>query len=409
MITPTQTALENLTLSDADLAACKPVAGEGGHVLRALCPFHGSDHQRSLRVTVATGRFVCFACGAWGYLAEARERWQEERQRQAAFWRPAARPHRAPRQRQPAVAAASQPAPPLSAPPTPTRPDLGPQLAAFQAALPESRGAAYLQQRGIPLALAQQLGVGYAAPGTWPHPARDWRSGRVVFPHTTPDGCLVNLYGRAVGTAAQVPKAKRHDHLPGEKAYFHAAALREGAGPLWVCEGAFDALALLAAGVPRVVALFGVQGWRWAWAREVRALVLALDADAAGQQQWRALARQAALRGKQVGVLPPEAYGEHKDASAAWAAGVLAVGAGLAVPEHLREVWEERAAIMAADGGLPRLEAERFACAALQAQPAARAGMQYDGIPDPDPWYAPTGRGMTHGDHPADLSRRGHC
>ena len=69
----------------------------------------------------------------------------------------------------------------------------------------------------------------------------------------------------------------------------------------------------------------------------------------------------AALRGKQVGVLPPEAYGAHKDASAAWAAGVRAVGAGLAVPKHLQEVWEERAAIMATDGGLPRLEAERFA------------------------------------------------
>ena len=40
----------------------------------------------------------------------------------------------------------------------------------------------YLQQRGIPLALAQQLGVGYAAPGSWPHAARDWRGGRVVFP-----------------------------------------------------------------------------------------------------------------------------------------------------------------------------------------------------------------------------------
>jgi hypothetical protein len=52
---------ENLTLTDAELAACKPMAGEGGHVLRALCPFHGSDHQRSLRVTVATGRFMCFA------------------------------------------------------------------------------------------------------------------------------------------------------------------------------------------------------------------------------------------------------------------------------------------------------------------------------------------------------------
>ena len=37
------------------------------------------------------------------------------------------------------------------------RPDLAQQLAAFQAALPGSRGEAYLQQRGIPLALAQQL------------------------------------------------------------------------------------------------------------------------------------------------------------------------------------------------------------------------------------------------------------
>jgi len=186
----------------------------------------------------------------------------------------------------------------------------------FQAALPSSRGAAYLQQRGISLALAQQAGVGYAAPGTWPHAARDWRGGRVVFPHTTPDGRLVNLYGRAVGTAEQVPKAKRHDHLPGEKAYCNAAALQAGASPLWVCEGAFDALALLAAGVPRVVAIFGVQGWRWDWAREVRALVFALDADAAGQQQWRALARQAALRGKRGAGLAA-AYGGHKDASAA--------------------------------------------------------------------------------------------
>jgi hypothetical protein len=141
--------------------------------------------------------------------------------------------------------------------PVPAQPDLAQQLAAFQTALPGSPGAAYLQQ-GIPLALAQQQGVGYAAPGTWPHAARDWRGGRVVFPHTMPDGRLVNLYGRAVGAAEEVPKAKRHDHLPGVKGYFNAAALPAGAGLLWVCEGTFDALALLAAGVPRVVAIFGV-------------------------------------------------------------------------------------------------------------------------------------------------------
>ena len=107
----------------------------------------------------------------------------------------------------------------------------------------------------------------------------------MVFPHTTPEGHLVNLYGRAVGTVEHLPKAQHHDHIPDVKGYFNAAALHTGDGPLWVCEGAFDALALLAAGVPRVVAIFGVQGWRWAWSRDVRELVFALDAAAAGQQQ----------------------------------------------------------------------------------------------------------------------------
>src|SRR5260370_10147473 len=103
------------------------------------------------------------------------------------------------RARQPVAAARKLPAePPASRAPAPRQPDLAQQLAAFQAALPGSRGDTYLQQRGIPLALAQQCGVGYAAPGTWPHPARDWRGGRLVFPHTTPAAHLLNLYGRAV-------------------------------------------------------------------------------------------------------------------------------------------------------------------------------------------------------------------
>ena len=157
-----------------------------------------------------------------------------------------------------------------------------------------------------------------------------------------------------------------------------AGCLQAGREPLWVCEGAFDALALLAAGVQRVVAIFGVQGWRWDWAREVRELVFALDADTAGQQQWRQLARQAALRGKRVAVLPPEAYGGHKDVNEAWVAGTLAVGAWsppaeatgaqLAVPADLHEVWEERVAIMLADGHLLPADAARLAWEGLQTQ-----------------------------------------
>jgi hypothetical protein len=95
------TPRDNLTLSESDLAACRPIVGEGGHVLRALCPFHGSDRQRSLRVQVHSGRFVCFACGAWGYMDTARAQWREEQQRQAAFRRPPARRQRMPRRRQP--------------------------------------------------------------------------------------------------------------------------------------------------------------------------------------------------------------------------------------------------------------------------------------------------------------------
>jgi hypothetical protein len=72
--------------------------------------------------------------------------------------------------------------------------------------------------------------------------------------------------------------------------------------------------------------------------------------------------------------LPAVAYGGYKDASAAWVAGVLAVGTGPAaasgeedaVPEALREAWEERAAIIAIDGHLTHAEAERLARACLQ-------------------------------------------
>jgi DNA primase len=85
----------------------------------------------------------------------------------------------------------------------------------------------------------------------------------------------------------QPSQAVSETRIPPEKPrhapYVHPAALQTGAEPLWVCKGAYDALALLAAGVPRVVAIFGVQGWRWDWRREVRELVFVLDADTAGQ------------------------------------------------------------------------------------------------------------------------------
>ena len=56
-------ANENMTLTEAEISACRPVNGEGGNVIRAFCPFHGSDKQRSLRIDRETGPFNCFASG----------------------------------------------------------------------------------------------------------------------------------------------------------------------------------------------------------------------------------------------------------------------------------------------------------------------------------------------------------
>jgi hypothetical protein len=48
----------------------------------------------------------------------------------------------------------------------------------------------------------------------------------MVFPYTTPDGRVVNLYGQAVGAAEEASKAKRHNHVPDVQGFFNAAGLR---------------------------------------------------------------------------------------------------------------------------------------------------------------------------------------
>ncbi len=129
-----------------------------------------------------------------------------------------------------------------------------------------------------------------------------------------------------------MPKAVRHDHLPGAKGYFNTEVLGGACdGPLFVTEGVFDALSLIAAGQIRAVAIFGVNGWRWEWARGIADMVLAFDTDTADpanplHHAVKALVREALLRGRRVSVLSPETYGMHKDASEAWIAGGFRLG-----------------------------------------------------------------------------------
>lgn len=321
---------------------------QAGKRLRFYCPIHGGDNQRSLSLDPATGFFRCFSCGAVGQLQDKRDEWVEQRRLQNQL-------QAGGRRRGPEPVNATWTPPPRPEPEP--RTELDEQLHKLQDWLPGSPGARYLDARGIPLDLAQQYGLGYAPAGEWPHldnqgrPCRQWKHGRLVIPHQNPAGQLVNLYGRAVDVGTdQAPKELRHDHLPGPKGNFNATALLKPAAIL--CEGAFDALALLAAGYP-AVALFGLAGLRWPWVK-ARRVIFAFDADGPGRAGLNKQARAAVLLGKEVYFLGAEAYQGHKDLNEAWAAtGRLDLG-------PLGEAEEERAAILEAEG-LTRAEANRRA------------------------------------------------
>ncbi len=312
---------ENLTLTDADLAATgkRPQPSKGGEALRYRCPVHGGDHQNSLKLNTRTGRFECYACHAWGYMDWAREAFARERGLDEQGGEGFSRMTKARR-----IARKASPPPPPPPPVAPVRDDLDALLAGYQEALPGSWGERYLEHRGIPLEVAVAHGVGYAAPKAWA--GRKWKGGRLVFGHYRPDGTLVNMYGRAVAKG-DVPKQLKHDHLSGNKGWFHARALRDGDGPLFVCEAALDALALIASGHERTVAIYGTYGWRWDWVpKDVREIVIAADADEGGDKVRETIGTEARLRGIRVAYLDGENYGGEKDAAAAYAAGVLTVG-----------------------------------------------------------------------------------
>lgn len=302
MTRPQGTGERGEILTDAMLAALpnhlRPVT-VGGR-MRAGCPFHGSDRQRSLTVNTETGRFQCFSCGVWGYTEQARadylERTKADRSR-ALPPQPWQRPSGALKLR----------ADPKEPEPLPE--DWRRRLEAWRSSLPEA--AEYLAGRRIPLELVRQLGGGVGMLGG----AR-----RLVLPHTTPAGELVSLYGRRIDA---VDDAK-HYHLSGRlKGWLNAPIVR-GASELWICEGPFDALALMAAGIPHAVAVFGVQGIRWNWLPpSVRRLVLAFDVDETGRKAILEHAPQAILRGLDVLQVMPDELGGAKDIAEAWQNGTL--------------------------------------------------------------------------------------
>lgn len=316
------------TLSLADLED----AITQGERLRAFCPVHGGDHQRSLSIDTTSGFGFCHCCHATVKIEgiDAGDKSCREggwRLSHTGVVHPSA-PHHSPRADYAPSRSAHWQQEEIAA--------LTSLTSELCAGLASSRRArAYLDERSIPFALAEASSIGYLSRSAWEHTAlpAEQRTlltrwiGRLIFPLHSPDG--PGFIGRTLlkwepGMNENVHKAlldrPRAPHRwikTCPAGWFGFAEPTRLLEQVILVEGGFDRLALLAAGIPAsmVVALVGTSArpsWFMRSAPQLRRILLALDADSGGLSATTRLVRlfhDARLDVAQYSP-PPDAWGK---------------------------------------------------------------------------------------------------
>ncbi len=302
---------------------CQPV-DMGAHV-QAYCHLHGSDHQRSLSIKKMTGWGHCFntACQATVLVAE----WNRPvAQRLLHVYYQGLTSAALPSYQAPHLPSRPRPyvVQPLLLPLPKTIPAWQKQELHILCALDgqmrwalahSQRAQLYLRERGIPLNSALEAGVRYMPSALLDRPEmrkerevlRRWVD-RLLFPLNSP-------FGRGYIGRSLWP------WQPGMDETIHKALLeRPGSPKRWIktnpagwfgveceqlpdtiflVEGAFDRLTLVAAGLPapEIVALAGT-AMQVEWLPvQVKTVVLALDGDDGGKEASSRLADQLAQAG----------------------------------------------------------------------------------------------------------------
>jgi hypothetical protein len=315
---------------------------DAGEHMRAYCHLHGSDHQRSLSIDKASGWGHCFnaACDATVLVADwnptlakqlIRTYYQGLTARSSAYstTRHQSR-HQAPTVVQHTARAAS----------TWQQDELA-MLVSMQehmraGLLHSARAQAYLEQRKIPLELALATGVGYLTLTILDMPACSEQKGlmhrwadRLIFPLSSPAGKGYigrSLWGWKAGMNENAHKALLEQaHAPKRWIKTNPAGWF-GYNPeqlterLILVEGAFDRLTLLAAGfrASDVVALVGTAAQASWFPAQVKAIILALDADEGGTDAAHRLADRLGQADFSVRLCPPPQDRWGKDWNERW-------------------------------------------------------------------------------------------
>lgn len=320
-------------ISESDLRHPKPSGGW----IRAYCPIHGGDHQRSLSINEDTGFGRCHQCGAGVVVREINP---------DAAANIAQHSHSdVIKVRDPKYFMQRQPKPPT------VQPWQQEEIALLRALQPhmeahlaDERARTYLAERGISLVTAERCHAGYIPDvglcGRYAPLAR-WRD-RLIFPVQSKENGI-QFVGRSLklwhpgmdeGTHKQLldrlTMTRRwiKTHATG---WLNFQAMEQAARIIFV-EGAFDALAPIEAGLVNTVAVIGTAlDVKWLPQRRAH-LFIALDGDESGREKSEAARRTLYEHGYDVTVCSVPADGLGKD-------------------------WSERYRLHGRNGLLPLLEA----------------------------------------------------
>jgi hypothetical protein len=279
---------------------------------RACCPIHGGDNPTALMIDWETGWARCYACGdAWAIRVEDHpDAWKSGNDSKRSH---TMNPPQSQEKRYSEARSDPQGIPHSS---DALRDGLLRAVATAAEALPSSPGAAYLAERGIPIDVACELGIGWGTRGAL--------AGRVVFPLSGPDGIPTSATARRIYETENQrdPKYRALDRKAGYvKTLFNGGAIghaRQSGHPLIVVEGPLDAAACVAAGLPLVVAIGSTSYAYPDHFAGLATVILALDADKAGQDGRRALWLELVPRGIDVLLLPADALEGCKDLGEYW-------------------------------------------------------------------------------------------